>query len=293
MLPPRRPAASDKSAAGGATCAAGRAALDCVAMAPDLNALTAFAHRLADEARALALPWFRTNVGIEQKDDRTPVTAADRAIERCWRERIAAAFPDHGILGEEEGPSRVDAEWLWVLDPIDGTKAFASGNPLFGCLVGLMHRGVPVLGVLEAPALGERWHGTVGGNAVHARAGGAAVPIRVRPERPMSRAVLYCTTPDPLADDAGFAALRREVQWTSYGGDCISYALVAMGTADLVVDRGLKPYDWCALVPILAAAGGVLCDWRCRPLTLASSGDALAASCPGLAASASARLRPS
>ncbi len=236
---------------------------------------------MAADAREIARTYFRGNVASEQKDDRTPVTAADRAIERRWRERLAATFPEHGVFGEEEGRDRIDAEWLWVLDPIDGTKAFASGNPLFGSLIGLMHRGTPVLGVLEVPALGERWLGVRGGSAER-----DGVRVQVRSPRPLDRAVLYCTTPDPLAAMPGFAELRRHVQWTSYGGDCVAYAFVAAGTADLVVDRGLKPYDWCALVPILEAAGGVLLDWNLKPLTLEADGTALAASGRELAAAA-------
>ena len=253
--------------------------------APDLRALLAFAESLADVARPIARAHFRSLAAVDRKQDRTPVTAADRAIERALRERIAAAFPTHGVFGEEEGPDRPDAEFVWVLDPIDGTKAFASGNPLFGTLIGLMHLGVPVLGVLDAAALGERWSGACGLGATHQ---GRA--IRTRPARPLADAVLYCTTPDPLAEHAGFQRLRRQVQWTSYGGDCVAYALVAMGGADLVIDRGLKPYDWCALVPIVAEAGGVLCDWRGRPMTLQSDGDVLVASSRAVADAAVAVL---
>ena len=182
--------------------------------APDLRGLLAFAESLADLARPIARAHFRSLASVDRKQDRTPVTAADRAIERALRERIAAVFPAHGVFGEEEGPDRPDAEFLWVLDPIDGTKAFASGNPLFGTLVGLMHRGVPVAGVLDAAALGERWSGATGLGATH-----QGKPIRTRPGRPLPDAVLYCTTPDPLADHAGFQHLRKQVQWTSYGGD--------------------------------------------------------------------------
>lgn len=243
----------------------------------DLRPLLTFAESLADVARPIAVRHFRSLGGVDQKQDRTPVTQADRAIERALRERIAAAFPAHGVFGEEEGEDRIDAEFLWVIDPIDGTKAFASGNPLFGTLVGLMHRGVPVLGVLDAPALGERWTAAAGLGARH-----QGRPIRVRAARPLADAVLYCTTPDALLDDVGFRSVRQQVQWTSYGADCIAYGLVAMGGADLVVDRGLKPYDWCALAPILGEAGGALVDWRGRPLGLHSDGAVVAASCPGL-----------
>ncbi|MBM4060762.1 MAG: inositol monophosphatase family protein [Planctomycetes bacterium] len=245
--------------------------------APDLRPLLAFAETLASVARPLARQHFRALRAVETKADRTPVTAADRAIERALRERIAAAFPAHGVLGEEEGPDRPDAEFVWVLDPIDGTKAFASGNPLFGTLIGLVHRGTPVVGVLDAPALGERWSAARGLGAHH---GGE--PLRVRPGRPLGDAVLYCTSPDSLLLHAGCRRLRQAVAWTTWGGDCIAYGLLARGGADLVVDRGLKPHDWCALVPIVAEAGGVMADWQGRDLVLHGDGAVIAASCRGL-----------
>ncbi len=253
--------------------------------APSLPQLLTFAETLADVARPLAKAHFRALVSVEAKSDRTPVTAADRAIERALRERIAASFPAHGVLGEEEGADRVDAEWLWVIDPIDGTKAFATGNPMFGTLIGLLHRGEPVVGVLDAPALGERWSAALGLGAFH-----DGTPIHVRRERRLDEAVLYCTTPDPVLHHAGHRQLRAAVQWTSYGGDCLAYAFVAMGGADLVVDRGLRPYDWCALVPIVTQAGGVFTDWRGAPLHLGSDGSVIAASCSALAEAASAKL---
>jgi histidinol phosphatase-like enzyme (inositol monophosphatase family) len=249
------------------------------------TALLAFALELADAARPIARRHFRAGPGVEVKADRTPVTAADREIEAELRARIRRRYPGHGILGEEEGGERVDAEYLWLLDPIDGTKAFATQNPMFGTLIGLMHRGVPIVGVMDAPALGERWAGAVGLGATH-----QGRPIRARPCRAVEDAVLYCTTPDPMPDHAGWLTLRRRVRWTSYGGDCIAYGLLAMGGAELVVDRNLKPHDWCALVPILTEAGAVLLDWQARPLSLQSDGAVLAASSRALAAAAIAVL---
>lgn len=254
-------------------------------MPTDLAALLSFAHQLADLARPLARHHFRHLQSVDRKSDRTPVTAADRAIERALRDHITRHHPTHGMLGEEEGAHDIDAEFVWVLDPIDGTKAFATGNPLFGTLIGLLHRGTPVVGILEAPALGERWAAAKGLGATHQNQ-----PIRVRPQRDLADAVLYCTTPDPMSGDPAFARLRQQVQWTSYGGDCCAYAFVAMGGADLLVDRGLKPYDWCALVPILQEAGGVLLDWRLQPLTLQSDGAVVAATSRELARTALAIL---
>ena len=248
---------------------------------PDLPALLAFADALADLARPIARQYFRALPAVDDKPDHTPVTIADRTIEQALREHLQRHFPDHGVLGEEQGAERLDAEYVWVLDPIDGTKAFASGNPLFGTLIGLLHRGEPVLGVLEAPALGERWRGARGLGSSH-----QGRPIRVRATTRLADAVLYCTTPDPMPGHAGFQQLRRQVRWTSYGGDCCAYAFLAMGGADLIVDRGLQPYDWCALVPILEAAGGTIGDWQGRPLRLGADGSVVAAGSPALAAAA-------
>jgi histidinol phosphatase-like enzyme (inositol monophosphatase family) len=231
----------------------------------------AFAQDLADLARGIALQHFRSLGAVDTKDDRTPVTEADRRIEDRLRAAIAARFPAHGVLGEEQGPTRPEAEWLWVLDPIDGTKAFASGNPLFGTLIGLMRGGRPVLGVMEAPALGERWAAADGLGATH-----QGRPIRARAGRGLADAVLYCTTPEACAG-TGFDALRGRVRWTSYGADCIAYGLLAMGCADFVVDRGLKVHDWCALVPILREAGAVLVDWDGGELRLDADGAVVAA----------------
>lgn len=239
--------------------------------APDWPALLTFAHDLADLARELAMRWFRC-ANPELKDDRTPVTEADRQIEALLRQRIRERCPDHGIRGEEQAHHRPDAELCWVLDPIDGTKAFASGNPMFGCLIGLCQGGRPVLGVMDAPALHERWSAAPGIPAEHDGA-----PIRVRAGRPLSEAVLYCTTASAMERVPGHRALRQHVAWTVHGGDCIAYGLLAMGGCDLIVDRGLKPHDFAALVPIVEGAGGVLRDWRGAPLTLASDGDVIAA----------------
>lgn len=246
-----------------------------------LPQLLAFAHTLADEARSLARQHFRNLPEFEIKPDRTPVTVADRAIERAMRHRIGTRFPEHGVLGEEDGPTRPGAEWVWVLDPIDGTKAFLSGNPLFGSLIGLLHRGEPVLGVLEAPGLGERWSAARGLGAAH-----QGRRIRSRGPRPLAECVLGCTTPDPMSSDPAFARLRQQVRWTTFGGDCCAYGFLAMGGLDLIVDRGLKIWDWCALVPIVQEAGGVLCDFRLAPLTMSSDGAVVCAAQRELAVAA-------
>ncbi len=244
---------------------------------PDWRRLLAFADELADLARPIARRWFRTATAT-LKGDRTPVTEADTGIEQALRAAIRARHPDHGIRGEEQAHENGDAELCWVLDPIDGTKAFATGNPLFGTLIGLCWQGRPVLGVMDCPALGERWRAAPGFATTH-----NGTKARVRAPRPLGESVLYCTTPDPMRETPGFPGLRRQVAFTVFGGDCVAYGLVALGHADLLVDRGLKAHDFCALVPILEQAGGVLLDWRREPLTLQSDGAVVAASHRALA----------
>jgi inositol-phosphate phosphatase/L-galactose 1-phosphate phosphatase/histidinol-phosphatase len=239
------------------------------------------AHALAEAAGAIARRYFRTAIAIVDKPDLTPVTIADREAENAMRQLIEREFPAHGIIGEEEGRIRDDAEWVWVLDPIDGTKNFISGIPLFGTLIGLAHRGVPVLGVIEQPVLRERWVGTRGRPST---LNGA--PIRTRACASLTQATLFSTTPDMFRgeDSTRFARLKNQVKLARYGADCYAYAQLASGFIDLVVERDLKPYDYCALVPVIEGAGGVLTDWDGRALDLGSDGRVIAAGNLALAA---------
>ena len=234
----------------------------------DAGAYRAFAEHLADLARPLALRYFRQPVAIEDKADSSPVTVADREAEAAMRRAIAERFPEHGILGEEYGPERADAPLVWVLDPIDGTKSFITGRPLFGTLIALAHEGRPVLGLIDMPALGERFVGhddTAFFNGT---------PIRTRACGALAAAHLHATTPAMFtgADEARFARLARAVKHPIFGGDCHNYALVAAGWTDLVVEAELKPYDYCAPAALIEAAGGRASDWQGAPLTLASDG---------------------
>ena len=233
----------------------------------------ALAHALADAAGAVARRYFRQKIAIDDKPDLTPVTIADREAEAAMRRLIGAAFPAHGVIGEEEGRVRADAEYVWVLDPIDGTKNFISGIPLFGTLIGLARHGRPVLGVIDQPVLRERWIGAAG----HATTLNGA-PVRARGCASLAEATLYSTSPDMFAgaDEARFARLRRAVKLARYGADCYAYAQLASGFIDLVVERDLKPYDYCALVPVIDGAGGAIADWNGAPLSLASDGRVIA-----------------
>jgi inositol-phosphate phosphatase/L-galactose 1-phosphate phosphatase/histidinol-phosphatase len=231
------------------------------------------AGRLADAAGAVIRQHFRSPVEVEDKPDQSPVTIADRGAEAAMRQLIEATFPEHGIYGEEYGVERGDAEHVWVLDPIDGTKSFISGVPLFGTLIALLHQGRPVLGVLDQPILGERWLGIDG---VPTSLNGRT--IRTRSCAALDRATLFSTTPELFAgaDKAAFERVRAAAKLTRYGTDCYAFGLVAAGFVDLVLEVSLKLYDFAALVPIVTGAGGSLTDWRGGALRAGSDGRVLA-----------------
>ena len=235
--------------------------------------------RLADLAGAKIRPHFRTRVAVDTKPDLTPVTIADREAERAMRELIAREAPDHGVVGEEEGRDNAEAEWVWCLDPIDGTKAFITGKPMFGTLVSLTHRGKPVLGIIDQPVSRERWLG-IHGRPTAFNDGRCAT----RDCAELKDAILNATSPDMFrgADATGFARLATSVRHALYGGDCYAYGLLASGHIDLVVETDLKPWDWCALAPIIAGAGGRMTDWQGRDLTIDSDGRVIAAGDPRL-----------
>ena len=232
------------------------------------------ANRMADVAGAVVLSYFRKKVDVEDKKDSSPVTIADRQSEAIMRELIAQHAPEHGILGEEYGPERLDAEWVWVLDPIDGTKAFITGKPSFGILIALLHFGKPVLGIIDQPVTAERW---VGASGRPTTLNGERVLCR--PCDDLGKAALYATTPDMFhdADIKSWERLKRAIKLTRYGADCYAAGLLASGFVDLMVEASLQPYDYLALVPVIEGAGGVITDWQGGRLGLESDGRILAA----------------
>jgi inositol-phosphate phosphatase / L-galactose 1-phosphate phosphatase / histidinol-phosphatase len=242
--------------------------------AAELDAFMALAAELADAAGAVIRPYFRRPLTIDDKPDLSPVTVADRAAEQAMRRLIEVSFPDHGIIGEEYGRVREEAELLWVLDPIDGTKSFISGVPLFGTLIALTRGGEPVLGVIDQPISGERWVGSIGRPST---LNGA--PIRCRHCDGLAPATLFATTPDMFRgpDAAAFARVADAAKLVRYGADCYAYGLLAAGFVDLVVEASLKPHDFCAIVPIVEGAGGIATDWRGAKLGLGSDGRVLIA----------------
>jgi inositol-phosphate phosphatase/L-galactose 1-phosphate phosphatase/histidinol-phosphatase len=208
-------------------------------------------------------------LAVEDKSDLSPVTIADREAEAAMRRLIAARFPDHGIIGEEFGREREDAEFVWVLDPIDGTKSFISGVPLFGTLIALARDGRPILGIIDQPISRERWIGAAGRPTLFNGA-----PIRVRPCPSLASATLFATSPDMFgsSDIAAFSRVATAAKLVRFGADCYAYGLLAHGFIDLVVEAGLKPYDFSAILPVVEGAGGVASDWRGATLTVASDG---------------------
>jgi histidinol phosphatase-like enzyme (inositol monophosphatase family) len=231
----------------------------------EFQALLATAQALADKAGAVILPHFRTEQKIDHKGGGAfdPVTAADRGAETAIREALAAAYPAHGILGEEFGSLRPDAEYCWVIDPIDGTRAFILGLPLWGTLIGLTRGGSPLLGLMDQPFTGERfWSGET---ESFFRLGGITRTMRARRCASLGEALLATTSTDffTIEDEhRRFDALTRAVRLRRFGGDCYNYCLVALGHIDLVVEAGLKPYDILPLIPIIERAGGVVSTWE-------------------------------
>lgn len=236
-----------------------------------------FAEALADLARDIARQHFRATLAYERKADDSPVTIADRAIEEALRATIAAKYPEHGVLGEEFG--RVDrGGQFWVLDPIDGTKSFVTGMPLFGTLIAFVEALVPRLGIIEMPALGERWVSALGVTAY------AGSPCHTSGCRDLADARIYTSSPDFFSaeDWARYDRLSRQGALRRFGGDCYQYGLLASGYCDLVAEASLMPYDFMALVAVVEGAGGVITDWSGAPLDLNSDGHVLASASPAL-----------
>ncbi len=228
----------------------------------------AFIDRMADVSGEAILPFFRTSLAIDHKPGRRgfdPVTAADRAAELAMRELIRETFPEHGIIGEEFSAEQPDAEYVWVLDPIDGTKSFISGMPAWGTLIALARFGEPVFGMMNQPFTRERFSGD--GGAAHYRGPGGERDLRVRPCAAISDAVLYTTSPLLMNDDDrnSFSRVENAVRLSRYGGDCYAYCMLAAGHIDLVIETDLKSHDVLALIPIIVGAGGIITTWEATP----------------------------
>jgi histidinol phosphatase-like enzyme (inositol monophosphatase family) len=242
--------------------------------------LVALAHSLADAARPIAQRYFRTQIKIDDKSDASPVTIADREAETVMRELLTRHVPDHGVFGEEYGAVRTDADYVWVLDPIDGTKAFITGLPIFGTLIALLHKGRPVMGIIDQPIQKERWFGTDGERSTF-----NGRPIATRACSGLANAYMYSTAPEMFRNTditRRHETLAKKVKLFRWGGDCYAYGLLASGHVDLVVENGLKLYDFAALVPVIKNAGGVITDWQGKELDMHSDGAVIAAGDPAI-----------
>lgn len=240
-----------------------------------------FVDELATLSGQAILPFFRTSLTAEDKSlgrDFDPVTEADRAGEAVMRQLIKRTFPGHGIAGEEFGDENADAEYVWVLDPIDGTRAFISGLPLWGTLIGLKRSDVPVYGMMHQPFTRERFSGD-GSSAAYTGPAGAR-PLRTRACATLAEATLSTTTPSLFqgAEREAFDRVERASRLARYGYDCYAYCMVAAGHLDVVVETALKPCDIVALVPIIEGAGGVVTSWDGGPVT--NGGSVVAAGDP-------------
>jgi len=240
---------------------------------PSPKELLSAAIEISAAAAAIPLRYFRSGVTVEDKADESPVTIADRETEADITCAILERFPSHGIFGEEYGRQDGTSPYTWIIDPIDGTKSFITGSPLFGMLLGVLRDGQPEAGLIRMPALGECFSGHRGGTAMM-----NGKPIRCRAAPPLAGARLYLNEANLLmeAEPERFARLCAAAKLRRFANDCYSFALLAMGQIDAVVDFDLKPYDYMPIVPVVQAAGGIITDWQGRALGLHSAGTVVA-----------------
>jgi histidinol phosphatase-like enzyme (inositol monophosphatase family) len=250
--------------------------------------LIAFAHDLADRAGAVIRPLFRQPLDVDTKSDESPVTVADRGAEAAIRELINDRYPEHGILGEEFGAERADSDWVWHLDPIDGTKSFISGSAQFATLIALAWRGEPVIGIIDQPIQRERWVGVTGRETLF-----NGKPVRTRDCGGIDRATFFSWGAECFEGDRG-AALWRLAQGTAlrrYSADAYAYGLLALGFVDIVAENDLKPHDYLALAPVVNGAGGRITDWEGNEIRFGTGAETVAVGDPALHAQVIALLK--
>lgn len=248
-------------------------------MSENYNKFLDVAMRAADLSRKILTEhrkkYLRGNYDFKTKNDASPVTETDERVEREIRDMISKAFPDHGMLGEEHGAEAETAEFVWVIDPIDGTRQFIVGYPFYGTLIALCHHGVPVLGVVEMPVMAERWVGIKGRQSTV-----NGLPIKTRPHDDLATTLAASSNTEFVfpEDRDAYENLRTSTKWRVYGGACYGYMSLAAGKIDLCYDSGImREVDYCALVPIVEGAGGIMSDWEGNPLTMHSGMKVLAA----------------
>ena len=242
-----------------------------------LEEFSLFAEKLADTSRSIIRDLAQKPFTTEIKEDGSPVTDVDKAVEDAVRELIAERFPDHGVLGEEREATNPDAEFKWIIDPIDGTLPFIAGFPVFGTLIALVHGDGPVLGMIELPMIGERLTGTSGQPTTR-----NGTPVRSRPCEDLSLTLMSTSNPDFYSDDNryGLDRMRAATRSCVYGGSCMAYAQIASGQIDVGIDVDFCIHDYLALVPVICGAGGTITDWGGTELTIHSGDRFIAAGDP-------------
>ena len=226
-----------------------------------------------DAARRITKKYFRSDLEVDSKQDKSPVTIADQETEMAMKKLILDAHPDHGFFGEETGNYAEGFDWRWIIDPIDGTKSFATGKPTFGTLVALLHKNTPNIGIIDHAILDERWVGVKDQPTTF-----NGKPCHTSQVNHLEEATLYTTTID-MFNESGFEQynnLAANIKFRAFGGDCYCYGLLAAGFTDIVCEADLKPYDFLAIVPVIEGAGGIISDWQGNSLTLDSGDQVLA-----------------
>ena len=231
-----------------------------------MSEFSQFVHELADASGKVIRKYYRSKMTVEDKADDSPVTIADRKTEAVLRDMILAKYPDHDILGEEHGYVPTGSRWKWVLDPIDGTRSFIAGMPIFGTLISLLEDEIPQIGIIDIPIMYERWVGTRNKVSLFYsdQLNGKPQICKVSGQKKLKQSILYCADPAMFnpSQKLHFERIAAQVKMVRYGGDCYSYCLLASGYIDLVVEADLKIYDVMALVPVVENAGGVISDWQ-------------------------------
>lgn len=239
--------------------------------------LLVFAHQLADTAKSITLTYFRQPLDVHRKGDGSPVTLADQTTEKALRACIEQNYPSHGIIGEEQAAKNTQSEFEWIIDPIDGTKNFIAGLPLYGTLICLLQTGKPILSIIDIPAQNERWAASQETCTVYQK-NGQQTNTQSKNNQQLEQAILCSTDYNMFnkAENEQVTPLRQAVAQIRYNGDCYLYAMLASGWIDIVLDSDLKIYDFLPLIPIIEQAGGVITDWQGKPLHKDSTGQVLA-----------------